>query len=208
MAHSRRLPGRNFPEIHILTLTGFYLYLTALMICDICKERKAGVFLSRMTGSKKKEFSLCFQCAAGFGLPSEDSEKVTEAVNKIEEFMAEKENGIPSESGRVCPVCGKSLRQVLRSEEAGCPECYHCFSAEITEFMRRRKIPSGYAGELPARLKNFRSRLTDRIDIRTKLDDAVLHEEYEKAAFYRDYLTILERKDTVSGSDSGNLENS
>ena len=53
---------------------------------------------------------------------------------------------------------------------------------------------------MPARLASFHSVLNDRIALQNKLNDAVAHEDYEKAAMYRDYLHALE-KHPVSGDN-------
>ena len=55
-------------------------------------------------------------------------------------------------------------------------------------------ISSGYKGALPRRIKGYRSKLIDRMTMQLKLEDAIASEEYEKAAFYRDYLKVLNQK--------------
>ena len=42
--------------------------------------------------------------------------------------------------------------------------------------------------------------MTDRAVVREKLDEAVRREDYEKAAFYRDYLRAIEKK-SVAAAD-------
>ena len=84
----------------------------------------------------------------------------------------------------------------------GCPECYAIFKAEVNDYFSERKIAFPYTGSMPKRLANFRSALTDRVLIREKLDAAVKSEDYEKAAFYRDYLRAIEKKSVSAESDS------
>ena len=66
--------------------------------------------------------------------------------------------------------------------------------------MERHGIGGTYTGTMPERLANFRSALTDRLDVQKKLEAAVEREDYEKAAFYRDYLHAIENK-AVSESE-------
>ena len=47
--------------------------------------------------------------------------------------------------------------------------------------------------------------MTDRAVIREKLEEAVKSEDYEKAAFYRDYLHAIEKK-AVATSHGGTDE--
>ncbi len=113
---------------------------------------------------------------------------------------------------KICPVCGTSLEQIIGTiktgtdsgipktsvpiiKKIGCAECYNTFE---DEFSILYKVSAEYKGSLPKRLKGYRSVLTDRMDLRVKLDAAVEHEEYEKAALYRDYLKILEKKQQFS----------
>ena len=56
-----------------------------------------------------------------------------------------------------------------------------------------------YTGTMPNRLRNFRSVLNDRIVLRTKLEESLKKEEYEKAALYRDYLRALEKTHVAGG---------
>ena len=53
---------------------------------------------------------------------------------------------------------------------------------------------------MPKKLAYFRSLLTDRMAIQTKLKASVANEEYEKAAMYRDFLKTLESP-AVTGAD-------
>ena len=55
---------------------------------------------------------------------------------------------------------------------------------------------------MPSRLRSFRSRLTDRMDLQAKLEDSIKSENYEKAAMYRDFLRALEKQSVADGSDS------
>lgn len=52
---------------------------------------------------------------------------------------------------------------------------------------------------MPNYVKGFRSVLTDRILLQSKLEESIEKEDYEKAAVYRDYLKALE-KTSVAGS--------
>ena len=54
---------------------------------------------------------------------------------------------------------------------------------------------------MPKRIANFRSPLTDRIEVQKKLEQAIENEDYEKAAFYRDYLHAIENKAVSDGEE-------
>ena len=68
---------------------------------------------------------------------------------------------------------------------------------------RRQKygISSAYQGSFPKKLKGYRSTLTSRVEMQFKLEAALEAEEYEKAAFYRDYLKVLNNEAYKNSSD-------
>lgn len=99
----------------------------------------------------------------------------------------------------LCPVCGQRLSKILLTGLAGCPECFEIFKEHITGYMKQHGIYGTYTGQMPERLSSFRSVLTDRMEIQKKLDLAVQNEDYEKAAFYRDYLHAIENTAVSDG---------
>ena len=52
-------------------------------------------------------------------------------------------------------------------------------------------------------MKGYKSTLTSRVEMQFKLEEAVQREEYEKAAFYRDYLKVLNKESLKSDPESG-----
>ena len=83
----------------------------------------------------------------------------------------------------------------------GCTECYSIFEDEIRKIQEKNGLQGHYAGRMPKRIRGFRSTLTDRTLIQGKLQESIKNEEYEKAAFYRDYLRAME-KTPVTGDDN------
>ncbi|MDE5897980.1 MAG: UvrB/UvrC motif-containing protein [Treponemataceae bacterium] len=175
------------------------------MKCDLC-EKEAAVFVEGGDGGSRKRVSLCAECAAAHGLPLRFAERKTMSLLLAE--ITAKKGASPDGERRLCPACGKCLSEIVDGGIAGCPECYVAFHEEIAEAMRRHGLYGTYAGSLPRRLASFRSALTDRLDLQTKLEEAVRSENYEKAAVYRDYLRVLERGGVADGSaaDAGEPE--
>lgn len=95
---------------------------------------------------------------------------------------------------KVCSVCGKSIKDIEKTQIFGCPECYFSFKDEIKKIFKNFAITEKYKGSLPKNIKGFESNLVARVNVQLKLDEAVEKEEYEKAAFYRDYLRVLDSK--------------
>ena len=95
---------------------------------------------------------------------------------------------------KFCKVCGSTLDTIISTKQVGCAECYFTFQEEFVQSFKNLGISSRYKGALPKRIKGYRSKLIDRMTMQLKLEDAIASEEYEKAAFYRDYLKVLNQK--------------
>lgn len=182
------------------------------MICDYCREKPANVFVEmhEMRGTEvKRTISLCEDCAKMFGVNQD-----MKAFNLL--FNAFIKNSSPvinfnSESpdlnkekkpvDTACPVCATTLFNIKKTKRVGCPECYSVFKDNIKEIQKQNGSTGAYTGTLPPRLASFKSVLTDRMVLRELLEDSLQKEEYEKAAFYRDYLTALERSPVSKSND-------
>ncbi len=166
------------------------------MKCDICHEKEAIVFIRQVSGSAVHELHLCPECARNRGFSADES--------KIEMSLGNLLSGLVDSSlnqntkNRACTVCGHLLKDIIDKKIAGCPECYVHFNKEIINRLRSDGIEGEYTGSLPKQLAYFKSSLTDRILLQSKLEKAISEEDYEKAAVYRDRLRVLEKKGVLS----------
>ena len=93
---------------------------------------------------------------------------------------------------KACSVCGMTFEEIVRTQNIGCSQCYYTFEPEILGIFMKKGISVPYKGSLPKRLKDYQSVLVDRMTVKIKLEEAVAAEDYEKAAFFRDYLKVME----------------
>ncbi len=103
---------------------------------------------------------------------------------------------------KICPVCGMTYDKISESQKIGCSECYYTFADEFRKTLRKYGITKPYQGSFPKKLKGYKSTLTSRVEMQFKLDAAIEAEEYEKAAFYRDYLKVLNKEASVAKKPS------
>lgn len=169
------------------------------MICDLCGEREAILFIEQANGNGKQKLNLCYECARAYGV-SPDSKAIGRQLALLFESLLRKKVVNP-DSQKLCPVCGTSLADIKTTRRVGCPECYSIFKNEIGQIFKNIGVKGPYTGTMPKRLKNFHSVLNDRIVLKSKLEESIKKEDYEKAAIYRDYLKALE-KSPVSGGDN------
>ena len=171
------------------------------MLCDLCGENEAVLYIEQSNANSKRKLNLCVECARANGV-SPDSKTIGRSLAMLFDSLLGKNKIQPKkEDNRVCPVCGSSVREITMLRQAGCPECYSVFKNETIESFKKISVIPPYKGSLPKRLKNFRSVLTDRIIIQAKLEESLKREDYERAALYRDYLKALE-KSPVAGGES------
>lgn len=167
------------------------------MLCDFCGEREAVLFIEQMSPAGKKKLNMCVQCATERGI-SEDPKSIEKSLVNL---FAEINNKKQREDNKVCPVCGTSLHSIKMLRTTGCTECYSIFQNDIFAIQKNIGVSAPYVGTMPKRLRGFRSSLTDRTLIQAKLEESLKNEDYEKAAFYRDYLKAME-KSPVTGEDN------
>lgn len=175
------------------------------MICDFCHKRKAAYYIEQTTKTSKMTIHICAKCAEARGISGDPNSMRKSFAALVEEINASAKNA-NQKSDKCCPGCGCSLTEIKKTGKVGCPECYAIFAEDIIVQMKSHGIKGPYTGSLPRRIAGFRSRLTDRMDIRTKLEESLKNEDYEKAAVYRDFLKALDRN-SVSQSDSAESKN-
>lgn len=169
------------------------------MICDLCGEREAILFIEQANENTKRKLNLCYECARAYGV-SPDSKTIGRSLAVLFESLLKKKSLNPDEQ-KLCPVCGTSLAEIKLTRRVGCPECYSIFKNEISEIFKKIGVTGRYTGTMPKRLRNFHSVLNDRIVLKSKLEESIKNEDYEKAAIYRDYLKALEKSPVSGGAN-------
>lgn len=159
------------------------------MKCDICKKRDAVIFFQQLTVESRKEIHLCLDCARERGFYADGEKLEFSFAALLSDLLTQK---IYAASEKNCPVCGTALSRVVKDRALGCPECYTYFGAEIRDIQKKQGIAGAWTGTLPERLGKQRSTLGDRILLQLKLEESLTHDDYEKAAIYRDRLRSLE----------------
>lgn len=113
------------------------------------------------------------------------SEEVVKLENNI--FNA---RSIPT-TGLVCPRCGTTMDDYQRTSLVGCPVCYRFFRDQLTSSIRKVQFTLQHEGKFPAGTSP-ESRSRRRITIlRHDLSEAVLAENFERAAQLRDEINDL-----------------
>jgi len=159
------------------------------MKCDICRERLAMIFVQQISKDASIELHLCESCALERGFSTTEN-KIDISLGGI--FSDVLGNiGSAQAKDNVCPVCGFSLLDIKKQLKTGCAECYQHFRGEIISILRREGVEVSYQGHLPTKLEAFKTPKADPENLRKELKNAIAHEDYELAAYYRDRLKAL-----------------
>lgn len=161
------------------------------MLCDICGEKDAVIKVRRSWGRQSDELELCEVCATAIGVePQADMPTLS-----VEELVAGAFNteGEDEEDAR-CDGCGRLYRDIRRTGEVGCAQCYAVFEGSIRSILERRPSPAQHTGKYPERLLVYKRFFVDRERLRRRLEAAVAAEEYEQAARLRDELAAMDRE--------------
>lgn len=120
----------------------------------------------------------------------------------------EEKNKDSQEKSLRCPFCGWGTEQLKKTGNLGCPECYQVFAELLNEkYSGKNKKNSPHTGKHPGNLapelrKEIEEEQKKRLILREKeellarmksdIQSAVVHEDYEKAALLRDQIWELE----------------
>ena len=172
------------------------------MLCEKCKKRTATVFYNENINGKTRSYSLCGECAAELREKGE-LQDITSMVGSFADPFSNLHNdlfgsffGIPARvapgSGKTCPECGTTFREITESGKVGCPECYSTFADELAGRIQSVHGTTSHTGSVPARHRVKKERTEKIHSLKADLQKAIVSEEYEKAAALRDEIRKLE----------------
>ena len=188
------------------------------MLCSICHKNPATIHIQEIAGNQKKTLHLCQECASK--KMQEDSSfqslNLAEVLYNItNQFNGEQKEETPAEedhTGLFCRSCGWDYAGFRKTGRLGCPNCYTVFydilKSAIGAMHRGTthtgKSPNAFTGELPAEgAINLSVLRTELEKLQKSLNQAVLNEEYERAAILRDKISDLKQQ-LASGENNEN----
>ena len=195
------------------------------MICDKCHEREAHIKVTKVVNGVSETMNLCEQCAArlpGFNPVQADLSKailnfLTESFSGA--LMQARSQEAHTQGKRIaCPTCGKTYEAFIKDGLFGCADCYEAFDRMIQTTVKGMQGAEQHTGKRPRPASSAdpafgdaeygetaggasaedREGLTPEEQVRQlkkRLDEALLFEDYEKAAAIRDEMKALEAGD-------------
>ena len=161
------------------------------MLCDVCKQKKATVFLTQIVKGEMQKVNLCEGCSKEKGVTDPTGFALAEMLLGF--GHGEKIETVPQE--RTCPACGMPHSTFRKTGRLGCAKCYTVFGEGMDNLLKAMhkgtrhigKVPAGRAAAAPPPPPDDNS-LTE---MRAALDAAIAAEQFEEAARLRDEIRRL-----------------
>lgn len=147
------------------------------MFCENCGVNAATTHIKKTVNGVTKEYFLCQECANKLGLSSFNFFD----NNYFDLFFKE-----PSVAKKkTCEGCKSTYEDILKSGKMGCTKCYETFKEELTPSLMKMQKSIEHIGNRPKQ----QVEIVDEVkNLEDELKQAILNEEYEKAAELRDII--------------------
>ena len=160
--------------------------------CDRC-ARPATHHSVEIKQGQKIEKHLCEQHAAEEGLAIKS---IHTPINELlTNFVKVHSAGAPdtAQQGMACDECGLTFAEFRKDTLLGCPECYKSFERPLSTLLERaHEGGTHHIGKVPRRAGAGEQRQALLMRMRKQLNDAVIGEDYERAARLRDDIRKFE----------------
>ena len=166
------------------------------MYCEECNKRPAAVHFTQILNGQKKETHLCEKCAAQKGAVIFNLDGQMGIPNLLGSFFGSHYiQGVNANSTETeCPSCGMKLLDIRQTGKLGCADCYNAFDQYLEPILRRIHGNNQHIGKVPAREGEIVLLKRKIEELKEQLHQAVVSEEYEKAAEIRDSIKELEKQ--------------
>lgn len=172
------------------------------MLCQICKKNEATVTIVRVMEMNKTELSVCNECAnyllgntvSSFSFSQKNMNEILASLLNVCLKYGKEETLNSHQKERKCKHCEMTFSEFLQTGKLGCYQCYEVFHRQLNPILGRLHGHCQHTGKVPLALKEHFDRLQKIKEIKNELQQAVLKEEYEKAALLRDQIIEEEKR--------------
>lgn len=164
------------------------------MICEVCREKNADIVFKTVTGNQVATKAMCMSCAHNM---QQDMMKMFMSLGfkqeqvVQEEIKAEPELSMPR---FLCTNCGRPFNELDEHTMAGCAVCYEAMRAEMGKMLKTEDAHQDAADTVDEEAVEVTDAEIEQ-DIRFKLMEAVIREDFEEAARLRDLLAPYDHQE-------------
>ena len=180
------------------------------MICDCCQKNEAKVQVCDVEqNAVAHQFAVCNDCMTLLKRlvfdPATPLTPTGDAIKQVQSMLSSKDKGVAAiePAGKLaaadkaselplptCPTCGMTLPEFKQRGRFGCANDYEVFTAHIDPLLERihDTTPPQHKGRLPKSSSDggVTDKARELATMQSQLDEAVLAEDYERAATLRD----------------------
>jgi len=173
------------------------------MKCEICGKKKATVHLTELIDGQASELHICEDCAREKSLQMEQQFGLADLLAGLSDFgkpMVDK----TQQPVKVlqCSNCGMTYEEFKKHGRLGCSDCYTAFERPLGVLLKKihgaskhvGKVPAGGAAEISGTEENVSAETNNLQELKEQLQQAVLCEDYERAAILRDKIRSIEQQ--------------
>ncbi len=180
------------------------------MLCEQCKAREATIVIREVINGVTTEHHLCAQCASEteFGALFDGDNSFVKLLSGILGLNIETEREKEDEAESLaCPCCHTTFGDFIENGRFGCSECYETFGLLIYDNIKKIQGNDTHVGKHPKyfgetkehaqmvnQVKEEESLEEQLAILLAKQKEAVLDEDYEAAARYRDEIKSLRER--------------
>ena len=167
------------------------------MLCDVCKQKKATVFLTQIVKGEMQKVNLCEGCSKEKGVTDPTGFALAEMLLGF--GHGEKIETVPQE--KTCPACGMPHTTFRKTGRLGCAKCYTVFGDGMDNLLKAMHKGTSHIGKVPAGRTAAKplapaaapvpSAEPNIPQMRAALEAAIATEQFEEAARLRDEIRRL-----------------
>ncbi len=174
------------------------------MKCDFCYKNEATIHLIKIQGSNIERINICRECARDFSFLNEE-DFYNDLTKIFYKSYQPGDDGIRSGRSKKilrnlsygrnlkCSYCGMDLKTIKRTGKVGCGNCYSEFKDVLFPVIKSIQGSLENKGKIPLNTSR-KIRLEKSIrDLRCKLQNEIIIENFEGAAKIRDRIKRLEK---------------
>lgn len=163
------------------------------MQCDLCGKKKATVHLTEIIDEQMSEMHLCEECAREKSVQMEQQFGLADLLAGLADFG--KQTKEEKKLTLKCSNCGLTYDDFRKFGRLGCSDCYQAFKAQLATLLKKIHGSSQHLGKTPVQMPTEkRQQIEDLQGLKKQLQQAILVEDFEKAAEIRDRIKKLENE--------------
>lgn len=185
------------------------------MQCDICTKKKATVHLTEIVDEQMSEMHLCEECARNKSAQMEQQFGLGDLLAGLSADVGKGPLKEDDKTALKCVSCGLNYEDFRKFGRLGCGQCYVSFKEHLSGLLRKIHGSNRHLGKSPLGKKVTVKTLSAEhetssaalpppapvamipsenvADLKNQLHDAILAEDFEKAAKLRDKIRKMEQ---------------